>query len=97
MKYELIFASNVDENRVEAEITCKYWYKTNWEDVAIIYKRKGEFVVERCEKFNESKEVSELVEAARSGLENYINAEGIELEEGITRAAAALKLQLKKI
>ena len=78
------------------EIYCKRWFKFSWEDIAIVYKHGGEFIVEPRELFSRSPDVKNLIEEAKVGLENYVNAEGVEQLEGSTSAGLALELMLKR-
>ena len=95
MRFELIFAGNVDENRVDAEISCKRWYKRHWELAATVYKKEDRFEVLRFGRIGENSKTNKLIEEAKRGLDRYVNAEGISGDEGLTRAGIAFSLMKK--
>ncbi len=94
MKYELIYVSNIEDNRVDAEISFKRWYKRHWELAAIVYKSNGEFVIEQ---FNIKSDINvkKYIEEAKTRLSEYVNCEGAKVNNDSSRAEHALKLMLQ--
>jgi len=93
VKVETVYLGNVDENRVEAEISRS---DTN-ETLAIVYKSEGRMVVEQMIKgADRCPGYLKAVEDAKANLDDYVHPEGIEVDEGMSRAAHSLLLMLKK-
>ena len=92
MKYEITYIGNIEENRVEAEISYKRWYKRTWEIGAVIYIRKGTFKIDYFNKGVELRALKNKIEKAKQGLLQYVNHEGIQVHEGLSRAEHSLKL-----
>jgi hypothetical protein len=96
MKFEITYVGNVDDNRVDAEVSYKRWYSRIWRIAAIVYKSADRYEIEYFGKGQNLPGISDTVEEAIKGLEKYVNSEGIKIGQGITRAAHSLELMLNK-
>ena len=96
MKYEIMYVGNVDDNRVDAEVSYKRWYSRTWNVGAIVYKSSDGYTVEYLGKGRNMPGISEAIEKAKIGLEKYVNSDGTEMRDGSTRVGHALELMLQK-